>query len=130
MIFLTLISSCVPCIIHFLDCYLALEFCAACGLNNTQRHLHVSWGCVRPLHSIYMGFASALHPLYILPRNEEACLHFEFARHFESHLARLPPFIRACKRQLPMNILLHVHYTIHVLYSQPTLLISINKLIN
>ena len=65
----------VPCTIHLLDRYLALEFCAAYsyGLNNTRRHLCVSGGCVRQLRSVYMCFAGALRPLYTLPRSEEAC---------------------------------------------------------
>ena len=39
-----------------------------------------------------MCFASTLRPLYTLPHSEEVCLRFKFGRHFETHLARPPPF--------------------------------------
>ena len=51
---------------------------------------------------------------------QEDCSPFEFARHFESHLARPPPFyMRMRTRRLPLNIPLLLCYTVHVLYSQP-----------
>ena len=50
---------------------------------------------------------------------QEVCSRFEFARHFESHLARPPPFICACEQRFPMNIPLSQYYSVHVLYSQP-----------
>ena len=114
----------VRCTIHLLDCYLALEFCAAYGLNNTRRHLRMSGGCVRPLRSIYMCFASALCPLYTLPRSEEACFVLNLPAILNLIWPGHPPFIGACERRFPVNILLHVHYTMHVLYSQPTPLSS------
>ena len=42
----------------------------------------------------YTRFASALCPLYVVRWLvvQEVCRRFEFARHFESHLARPPPF--------------------------------------
>ena len=117
----------VPCTIHLLDCYLALEFCAAyMGLINTRRHLRVSEGCVRPLRSVYMYmcFTSALRPLYMLPHSEEACFVLNLPAILNLIWPGHPPFIGACKRRFPMNILLHVHYAMHVLYSQPTRLTS------
>ena len=51
---------------------------------------------------------------------QEVCSRFEFARHFESHSSRPPPFyMRMRTRQLPLNIPLLLCYTVHVLYSQP-----------
>ena len=126
----------VPSTIHFLDCHLALEFCAAyVGFNNIRRHLRISGGCVRPLRSVYMCFASALRPLYALlavkyvlckcvtpviraPRSE-ACFVLNFTAILNLIWPGHPPFIGACEQRFPMNILLHVHYAMHVLYSQP-----------
>ena len=51
---------------------------------------------------------------------QEVCSRFEFARHFESHLARPPLFyMRMQTRRLPMNIPLLLCYAVHVLYSRP-----------
>ena len=79
--------------------YLTLEFCACeRRLNNTRRHLHVSRRYTNPLRLVYTRFASALCPLYAGLTCSARSLynnyysHFEFARHFESHLARPPPF--------------------------------------
>ena len=111
----------VPCTIHFLDCHLALEFCAAYvhGLNNIRRHLRVSGGCVRPATLRIMCFVKALRPLYTLPRSEEAYFVLNFPAILNLIWAGPPPFIGACERRFPMNILLHVHYAMHLLYSQP-----------
>ena len=48
----------------------------------------------------------------------EVCSHFEFARHFESHLAWPPPFYMHMRTRFPMNIPLLLCYSVHVLYSQ------------
>ena len=51
---------------------------------------------------------------------QEVCSSFEFARHFESHLAWPPPFyMRMQTQRLPLNIPLLLCYTVHVLYTQP-----------
>ena len=86
-----------------------------CGLNNTRQHLRVSGGCVRPLRSIYICFASALRPLYTLPLTEEACFVLNLPAILNLIWPGHPPFIGACERRLPMNIQLHVHYAMHVL---------------
>ena len=47
-------------------------------------------------------------------------LSFEIARHFESQLARPPPFYMCMQtRQLPINIPLLLCYAVHLLYFQP-----------
>ena len=60
-------------------------------LNNTRRHLLVSRGYTHPLRPVYTRFAGALCLLYA-GFSEVVCSRFEFARHFESHLSRPPPF--------------------------------------
>ena len=51
---------------------------------------------------------------------QEVCSRFEFSCHFESHLARPPPFfICACEQRFPMSISLSQCYLVHELYSQP-----------
>ena len=57
---------------------------------------------------------------YTLACNARSLSLFEFARHFESHLARPTPFyMRMQTRRLPLNIPLLQCYAVHVLYSQP-----------
>ena len=49
---------------------------------------------------------------------QEVCRRFEFARHFESHLAQPPPFICACEQRFPMNIPLLLCYAVpHIIFS-------------
>ena len=68
---------------------------------------------------------------YTLACNARSFSWFEFARHFESHLARPPPFyMRMQTRRLPINIPLLLCYTVHVLYSQPIRLIGIISMIH
>ena len=51
---------------------------------------------------------------YTLACNAISLSWFEFARHFESHLARPTPFyMRMQTRRLPMNIPLLLCYTVH-----------------
>ena len=72
--------------------YLTLEFCAGeRRLNNTRRHLHVS----RRYSSVTPGIYSLCECVMSVIRwlaEQEVCSRFEFTRHFESHLARPPPF--------------------------------------
>ena len=81
-----------------------LEFCGSeRKLNNTRQHLHVSRVYTHLLRPVYTHSASVLCR-YTLACKARICRRFEFARHFESRLARPPPFICACERRLPMNI--------------------------
>ena len=73
------------------------------------------------IYSLYECVMSIIRWLVM----QEVCRRFEFARHFESHLAQPPLFICACKRRLPMNTPLLLCYAVHVLYSQPIHLISL-----
>ena len=100
--------------------YLTLEFCAGeHRLNNTRRHLHVSRRCSSVTPGIYLLCECVMSVIRWLVV-QEVCSHLEFARHFESHLARPPPFyMRMQTRRLPMNIPLLLCYSVHVLYSQP-----------
>ena len=54
----------------------------------------VSRGYTHPLR-VYTRFASVLCPFIRWLVMQEVCRHFEFARHFESHLARPPPLLYA-----------------------------------
>ena len=112
----------VPPTIHFLLPSGTRGLRSVCGLNNIRRHLRIFGGCVRPLRSIYMCLASVLRPLYTLPRSKEACFVLNLPAILNLIWPGHPPFIGACERRVPMNILLHVHYAMHVLYSQPTCL--------
>ena len=118
-------SSCfnlvsVPSTIYFLDCHLALEFCAAYVGLITFGGICASPGVVLVRYAPYMCFASVLRPLYSLPRSEEACFVLNLPAILNLIWPGHPPFIGACEQRFPMNILLHIHYAMHVLYSQPT----------
>ena len=54
------------------------------------------------------------------PRSEEACFVLNFPAILNLIWSGHPPFIGACEQRFPMNILLQVHYAMHILYSQPT----------
>ena len=110
----------VPWTIHFLLPSGTRVLRSVCGLTNIRRHLRVSGSCVRSLRSVYMRFASALRPLYTLPRLEEACFDLNLPAILNLIWPGHPPFIGACEQRFPMNIPLHVHYAMHILYSQPT----------
>ena len=94
--------------------------CHYCGLLITHGGICTCPGALFICYAPCMCFASALHPLYMLPivkrlvfiLNLPAILNLIWPSH--------PPFIGACEQPLPMNILLHVHYAMYVLYSQPT----------
>ena len=79
--------------------------------------------CLGVIFIRYAQFILVLQVRYVrytLACNERSFSWFQFARHFESHLARPPPFyMRMQTRRLPMNIPLLLCYTVHVLYSQP-----------
>ena len=122
-VFIYLISflpcfPCAPSSIHFFGCYsyLTLEFCAGERRLITQGGICTSLGVILIRYARYI---LALRVHYV--RYTMACSNrFKFARHFESHLARPPPFyMRMQTRRLPLNIPLLLCYTVHVLYSQP-----------
>ena len=112
----------VPCTIHFLDCHLALEFCAAyVGL--------ITFGgiCASPkvVFVRYAPYICALQVryaryIYTLPRSEEACFVLNLPAILNLIWPGHPPFIGACERRFPMNILLQVHqctyYILNLLY--------------
>ena len=61
---------------------------------------------------------------------QEVCSRFKFARHFESHLARPPPFYMRMRTTISdehsiVTMLLSIY--IHVLYSQPIRLSCVNN---
>ena len=97
--------------------YLTLEFCASeRRLSNKRRHLHVSRRYTHPLRPVYTCFVSALCPLYA----QEVCHRLNLPVILNLIWPGHPPFICACKRRLPINIPLYLHYAVHVLYSRPT----------
>ena len=120
---------CVPCI-HFLCCYIRHSIFA---LANAGLITH--GGIFTCLGVIFIRYAQSILVLrvryvrYTLACNARSFSWFEFARNFEYHLARPPPFyMRMQTRRLPMNIPLlrnYICYTVHVLYSQPIRLIQI-----
>ena len=64
-------------------------------LNNTRRHLHMSrryTHLLRPvaIYSLCECFMSVIPVRWLVV--QEVCSRFEFARHFESHLAQPPSF--------------------------------------
>ena len=63
------------------------------------------------VHYVRYTLASALYNVV-----QEVCSRFEFTRHFESHLARPPPFYMRMRTTISDE---HQCYTVHVLYSQP-----------
>ena len=103
--------------------YPTLDFCASeHRLNNTRRYLHKSRGYIYSPRPVYTHFSSALCPLYAACI-AKSLLSFEFARHFESHLARPTSFyIHMQTTRLLMNIPMLLCYAVHVLYSQPIFL--------
>ena len=113
----------VPWTIHFLLPSGTRVLRSVCGLNNIRRHLRISAGCVRPLRSVYV-FCKCVTPVIRAPCSEEACFVLNCTAILNIIWPGHPPFIGACEQQFPMNILLHVHYAMHVLYSQPTRLSS------
>ena len=62
-------------------------------VNNIRQHLHVSRGYAHQLRPVYTRSASVLCH-YTLTCNARLCRRFEFARHFQSYLARPPFYMR------------------------------------
>ena len=94
------------------------------ALANTGLITHGGiYTCLGVMLIRYAQYILALRVRYVrytLACNARNLSSFEFARHFESHLARPPPFyMRMQTRRLPMNIPLLLCYTVHVLQSQP-----------
>ena len=126
----TYLISCLVCLVRrdlsifWATIYRTLDFCASeRRLNNTRRH----FTCLGVILIRYAQYILALRMRYVrytLACNARSLSSFEFTRHFESHLARPPPFyMRMQTRRLQMNIPLLLCYTLHVLYSQPIRLI-------
>ena len=110
----------VPSTTHFLDCHLALEFCATYVGLITFGGICASPGlCSSATLRIYV-LCKCVTPVIRAPRSEEACFVLNFIAILNLIWPGHPPFICACEQRFPMNILLHVHYAMHVLYSQPT----------
>ena len=66
-------------------------------------------------------------PVLHAPRSEEACFLLNLPAILNLIWPGHPPFIGAYERRFLMNILLHVHYAMHVLYSQPTRLTHLSN---
>ena len=84
----------VPSTIHFLDCHLALEFCVAYVGLITFGDICASPGVVFVRYAPYICALQVRYARYTRSPQRRSLLRFEFARHFESHLARPPPFYR------------------------------------
>ena len=100
----------VPSTIHFLDCHLALEFCAAYEGLITFGGICASQGlCSSATLRIYV-LCKCVTPVIHAPRSEEACFVLNLPAILNLIWPGHPPFIGACERRFPINILLHVHY--------------------
>ena len=100
--------------------YLTLAFCAS--KRRLKRHggIYTCLGVILIRYAWYILALRVRYVHYTLAYNARSLSWFEFAHHFESHLARPPPFyMRMQIRRLPINIPLLLCYTVHVLYSQP-----------
>ena len=86
----------------------------------THHSIYTCLGAILIRYAQYILALRVRYVRYTLACNARSLSSFEFARHFESHLARPPPFyMRLQTRRLPMNIPLLQCYAAHVLYSQP-----------
>ena len=90
----------VPSTIHFLDCHLALEFCTAYVGLITFGGNCASPGIVFVRYAPYICALQVRYARYTRSPQWRSLLRFEFARHFESHLARPPPFYRRMRKTI------------------------------
>ena len=115
-----IVFKCKYCIYPFSGLlYPTLDFCASERLI-THGGIYTCLGVILIRYDQFILALRVRYIRYTLACNARSFSWFEFARHFESHLARPPPFyMRMQTGRLPMNIPLLLCYTVHVLYSQP-----------
>ena len=89
---------CAPWSIHFLGCYIrhSIFALANAGLI-THGGIYMCLGVILIRYAQYILALRVRYVCYTLVCNARSFSWFEFACHFESHLARHPPFICACK---------------------------------